>query len=147
MFYILYGTQTGNAQRVAESIAEMLDQNEIDHQIFDMSEFEPEQFLQISKLIIVTSTYGDGEPPDNAYECYEWLKFNQEDLSHMHYAVLGLGDTYYPHFCQCGKDFDEFLSNGAAKSLIERMDCDLYFEETFPAWGEKLIQAILSLNK
>lgn len=140
---ILYGTQTGNAQRVAEDICDKAcHQYSLNATVEDMMNIDPSQIVTASNLVIVTSTYGDGEPPDNAYECFEWLKYCDQDLSHIHYAVLGLGDTYYPHFCQCGKDFDSFLSSAGAKPLIDRLDCDLYFEEHYPEWANELLEKL-----
>jgi sulfite reductase (NADPH) flavoprotein alpha-component len=90
-------------------------------------------------LLLVTSTYGDGEPPDNASEWMSFLKFSDSlNLSHLKYAVLALGDTYYPHFCQAGKDFDQYLAKWGAKPLLKRLDCDLYYEEQYPEWLNEL---------
>jgi sulfite reductase alpha subunit-like flavoprotein len=60
------------------------------------------------------------------------------DIEFLKYAVIGLGDTYYPHFCQAGKDFDQYLSQRGANALLPRLDCDLYFEEQYPEWLEEL---------
>lgn len=134
---ILWGSQSGNAQNLAHVIAESLSDHEVE--VFDMSEIEPEEILSLKTLVIVTSTYGDGEAPDNASEWYSYLKFAENvRLEHLQYAVLGLGDTYYPHFCQAGKDFDKYLSKRGAHSLLPRLDCDLYYEEQYPEWVKTL---------
>lgn len=142
---IVWGSQTGNAQNLAHVIGESLTGN-FSIEVTDMSEISPEDLSQIENLIIVTSTYGDGEAPDNASEWMSYLKFSENlDMSHLHYAVIGLGDTYYPHFCQAGKDFDHYLSKWGARRLIERLDCDLYYEEQYPEWLIKL-QMVLNNN-
>jgi sulfite reductase (NADPH) flavoprotein alpha-component len=108
---ILFGSQTGNAQNLAGVISESLAHEGFESVVMDMGELEPESIYDMDFLMVVTSTYGDGEPPDNASEWMSYLKFSEElDLSHLKFAVLGLGDSYYPHFCQCAKDFDEYLS-------------------------------------
>lgn len=140
---ILFGTQTGNAQNLAHVIGESLVNEGFSSNISDMGDIDPENIHDMDYVIIVTSTHGDGEPPDNASEWMSYLKFNEEiDLSHLHFAVLGLGDNYYPHFCQCGKDFEEYLSKRGGQSLIPRLDCDLYYEEQYPDWLNGLIKVL-----
>lgn len=136
--HIAWGSQTGNSTNLANVIGDSLRGFGAIH-IHDMSEISPEKITHFEFLIIVTSTYGDGEAPDNASEWMSFLKFSDElDLGHLKYAVIGLGDTYYPHFCQAGKDFDHFLSKHGANALLQRLDCDLYFEEQYPEWLEEL---------
>jgi sulfite reductase (NADPH) flavoprotein alpha-component len=136
--HILWGSQTGNAQNLAYIIGDSLS-DDFDVAVKDMGEVAPEEIHELKTLIIVTSTYGDGEPPDNASEWMSFLKFADElDLSHLRYAVIGLGDTYYPHFCQAGKDFDEYLSKRGAHAMLHRLDCDLYYEEQYPDWLKSL---------
>jgi sulfite reductase (NADPH) flavoprotein alpha-component len=137
---ILYGTQSGNARNLAHVIGESLESHGFDAPVFDMGELDPEEIHFLDRIIIVTSTYGDGEPPDNASEWMSFLKFGEDiDLKHLSYAVIGLGDPYYPHFCQCGKDFDYYLSELGAYTLVKRLDCDLYYEEQYPDWLNELI--------
>jgi sulfite reductase (NADPH) flavoprotein alpha-component len=144
MIHILWGSQSGNARNLAQVIGDSLSQD-ISVEVLDMSEIDPERIVEISKLIIVTSTYGDGEAPDNASEWMSYLKFAEDlDLSHLQFAVIGLGDTYYPHFCQAGKDFDQYLSEKGAQALLPRIDCDLYYEEQYPDWLREL-KSVLKL--
>jgi sulfite reductase (NADPH) flavoprotein alpha-component len=136
--FVLWGSQSGNARNLGHVIGESLT-SEFDVDIMDMGEVAPEEIVSITNLIIVTSTYGDGEPPDNASEWMSYLKFTEGlNLSHLQYAILGLGDTYYPHFCQAGKDFDEYLSKRGAHAMLPRLDCDLYYEEQYPDWVTEL---------
>ena len=140
---ILFGSQSGNAQNLANVISASLTNAGFDSPVLDMGAIDPENIHDMDYVMIVTSTYGDGEPPDNASEWMSYLKFNEElNLSHLKYAVLSLGDSYYPHFCQCGKDFDEYLSNHGGHSLVQRLDCDLYFEEQYPEWLSGLIDVL-----
>jgi sulfite reductase (NADPH) flavoprotein alpha-component len=129
LIHILFGSQTGNSQNLAHVISESLENEGFNAKIFDMGSVDPEKISEMSFVLVVTSTYGDGEPPDNASE---W----------MHYTVLGLGDTYYPHFCQCGKDFDYYLSKHGGHRLAPRLDCDLYYEEQYGIWLDELITVL-----
>lgn len=139
MLKILFGSQTGNAENFAHTLGEALEGQGFLNTVLDMGEISPEEIREISFLLIVTSTYGDGEPPDNASEWMSYLKFSDVlDLSHLQYAVLGLGDTYYPHFCQCAKDFDHYLAKHGARPLVNRLDCDLYYEEQYQDWLAEL---------
>lgn|SRR5690606_23696106 len=136
--HVLWGSQTGNAENLAQVIGDSLS-DDFEVEVLDMGLTDPEMVKEISHLIIVTSTYGDGEAPDNASEWMSYLKFEEElELPDLKYAVIGLGDTYYPHFCQAGKDFDEYLSKRGAHALLRRLDCDLYYEEQYPEWLNEL---------
>jgi sulfite reductase (NADPH) flavoprotein alpha-component len=143
MLHILWGSQSGNARNLANVVADELDSNGIENTVLDMGEVDPSEIFSFKNLLIVTSTYGDGEAPDNASNWHSFVKFEEDlNLSHLNYAVLGLGDTYYPHFNQCGKDFDEYLSKRGALALLPRIDCDLYYEEQYGDWLKKLISVL-----
>ena len=144
LIHILWGSQSGNAQNLAQVIGDSLT-NHFPVEVIDMGELDPEGIQEIKNLIIVTSTYGDGEAPDNASEWLSFVKFAEDlDLTHLNYAVIGLGDTYYPHFCQAGKDFDQYLSKHGAHAMLKRLDCDLYYEEQYPEWVEELKSVLKS---
>lgn len=141
--HILYGTQTGNAENLARVISDSLTNAGFEAPVSNLADREPESIFDMDYLIIVTSTYGDGEAPDDASEWLSYLKFNEEiNLSHLKYSVLGLGDTYYPHFCQAGKDFDQYLSKHGGHLIAPRLDCDLYYEEQYPEWLDGLINVL-----
>ncbi len=143
MIQILFGSQTGNAQNLASVISDNLADAGIESEVHDMGQIEPEKIFQMHKILIVTSTYGDGEAPDNASEWMSFLKFSDElDLSCLSFAVIGLGDPYYPHFCQCGKDFDEYLSKHGGHRMARRLDCDRYYEEQYGDWLKDLIKVL-----
>lgn len=143
MIHILWGSQTGNARNLATVVSESLSAHDLENQVTDMGEIDPLEIFNIKKLIVVSSTFGDGEAPDNASEWLSYLKFEDElNLSHLSYAVIGLGDPYYPHFCQCGKDFDQYLTKRGASALLPRLDCDRYYEEQYPEWLNSLIDVL-----
>ena len=144
MIHILWGSQSGNARNLAHVIGESLTQD-FSVEVINMGDLDPEKILEMKTLVIVTSTYGDGEAPDNASEWLSFLKFSDElNLSGLQYAVIGLGDTYYPHFCQAGKDFDQYLSEKGGRALLPRLDCDLYYEEQYPDWLRELKSVLKS---
>ena len=143
MIQLLFGSQTGNARNLAHVVSDQLRDNGIENQLRDMVEVPPEDILEMNQVLIITSTYGDGEAPDNASEWLSYLKFADDlDLSHLSYCVIGLGDPYYPHFCQCGKDFDEYLSKHGGYLLAPLLICDRYYEEQYGDWLKNLIKVL-----
>jgi len=143
LIQILFGSQTGNAQNLASIVHQSLSDSGFRCEVNGFEEHSPELVHELTFLIIVTSTYGDGEAPDNASEWHSYLKFSDKlHLLNLNYAVLGLGDTYYPHFCQCGKDFDELLDFHGAQKMLDRIDCDTYYEEQYGPWLNKLIEVL-----
>ena len=144
--HILWGSQSGNAKNLAHVIGESLG-HQFEIVVRDLGDVDPEEVHVIHRLIIVTSTYGDGEAPDNASEWMSFVKFaNELDLSHLRYAIIGLGDTYYPHFCQAGKDFDQYLSKHGAHAMLKRLDCDLYYEDQYHDWVIELKAVLNTTN-
>ncbi len=92
---------------------------------------------------MVVSTHGEGDPPDNAISFYEFLHSKRApQLEELRYAVLSLGDTSYEFFCQTGKDFDKRLQELGGKSLTERVDCDVDFDEPAAAWVNSVLNAL-----
>jgi sulfite reductase (NADPH) flavoprotein alpha-component len=145
---IAFGSQTGNAKNLAYTIGEQLENRGLLNEVIDMSSMEPEDLHHTRYLLIVTSTYGDGEAPENASEWLSFLKFNDHlNLNHLSFAVLGLGDTYYPHFCGCARDFDHYLEKHGASRLTPRLDCDLYYEEQYGEWLEEFTHSLTNIMK
>ncbi len=106
-----------------------------------MAEYDRSHLPEEKRLLIMTSTYGDGDPPDNAMDFHGWL--SSEDapkLDSLQYSVLALGDTNYPDFCKCGIEFDERLSSLGASRIAERFDCDVDFDEPFQQWLDSIKQ-------
>ena len=108
---ILFGTETGNSEYCADMLARALKKVDIPAIVIDMYDFTPQKLLQESTVLIVTSTYGNGDPPDNAVDLLAYLQEGTVDLSHLRFAVCGLGDRSFRHFAQCGKDFDRMLED------------------------------------
>lgn len=137
---ILWGSQTGNAEGLARKLVKRLKKGNFEPESFNMAEYDRERLPQEKNLLIITSTYGDGEPPDNAAELYEWLLSDEapkvEELS---YTVLALGDSGYPDFCKCGVDFDERLAALGGTRIVDRIDCDVDYDNEFKQWSEGII--------
>ncbi len=100
------------------------------------------QLAQHSNLLVITSTYGDGEPPDNAKALHSELSTFSSQLSTLRYSICALGDTNYTLFCQCGKDFDLRLEKLGATRIAPRADCELDYETAFAAWLDTALTAL-----
>lgn len=141
---ILYASQTGNSQKLAESFAKQLEAQHVDVHVSSMSSFKPQQLKKLRNLLIVASTQGEGEAPDNGITFHEFLHSKRAPkLADLHYAVLALGDSSYEFFCQTGIDFDERLRELGATALIPRVDCDLDYEEAAATWFQDVRETLL----
>ncbi|MCL6616187.1 MAG: assimilatory sulfite reductase (NADPH) flavoprotein subunit [Anoxybacillus ayderensis] len=137
---VLYGSQIGNAQKLAEKVGETFKHRGFLVTVSSMLDFKPNELKKINTLLIVVSTYGEGEPPDNALSFYEFLHSKRAPkLDHLRFSVLALGDTSYEHFCKTGKDFDKRLEELGGKRLYERVDCDVDYEEKAAKWLEGVL--------
>jgi len=114
--------------------------------VVDMLDFQTESLAQIRFLLVITSTYGNGDPPSNAEALHAFLMKTAPPLPELHFSVCGLGDTTYDRFAQCGKDFDRRLGELGATRLAERQDCDVDYEASFEAWFDKASAALQVLR-
>jgi MioC protein len=137
---ILVGTMTGTAQLVAQELELAWDDGETQVETVMMEKADPGVFAREGVFLICTSTYGQGDVPDNAKSLYEALKASRPDLSRVRYGVFGLGDrTYAETFNFGGKKFDELLESLGAKRVGERVQHDassgVLPEERAQEWG------------
>ncbi|GKV65041.1 MULTISPECIES: assimilatory sulfite reductase (NADPH) flavoprotein subunit [unclassified Sporosarcina] len=132
---ILFGSQTGNGQGIAEQAASTLKKQSFEVTLQSMSDFKPNNLKKIEHLLLVVSTHGEGDPPDTALPFYEFLHGRRAPkLDHLQYSVLALGDSSYEFFCKTGADFDQKLAELGAKPLAPRVDCDLDYDEPAAQW-------------
>ncbi|MCB5190947.1 sulfite reductase subunit alpha [Methylobacillus arboreus] len=135
--YILYGSQTGNAEGLAHTAGTSAKQHGLEPVVKALDEVELEEFSTMRRVMIITSTYGEGEMPDNAQLFWEALAPEGiERLEEMSFGVLAIGDTGYDGFCEAGKNLDTRLEQLGAKRLLARVDCDVDFEEPANTWIE-----------
>ncbi|MFC0522693.1 assimilatory sulfite reductase (NADPH) flavoprotein subunit [Pontibacillus salicampi] len=140
---ILYGSQTGNAQALAEDFGNRLQGKDVPVTVSSMDEMKPKNVKKVQDLLIITSTHGDGDPPDNALSFYEFLRGKRApQLEDVRFSVLSLGDSSYEFFCQTGIDFDQTLEALGGERLAERVDCDLDFDEPAEAWFSSVLSVV-----
>lgn len=132
---ILFGSQTGNAENLSKRVAKEAGKRGFAPTVHDLGKYATAQLASEQALLIVTSTYGDGEPPDNAKAFWEFLTSESAPkLARAKFSVLALGDTNYPKFCAFGKAVDERLEKLGATRSHPRTDCDVEYEEPFAKW-------------
>ncbi|UGB33439.1 assimilatory sulfite reductase (NADPH) flavoprotein subunit [Metabacillus sp. B2-18] len=132
---ILFGSQTGNAQGLANKAGKELESRGYKVTVSSMSDFKPNSLKKVENLLIVVSTHGEGDPPDNAISFHEFLHGKRAPkLDELRFSVLSLGDSSYEFFCQTGKEFDQRLEDLGGTRLYPRIDCDLDFDEPAAEW-------------
>lgn len=150
--HVLYGTETGNAEEIAETFETKLKSQNLNVHLWDMDDFPRDSLPEVEHLFIICSTQGVGEPPINALDLYDYLHGDDApQLDQVNFAVLALGDQDFPDFCQAGKDFDHILGQLGANRVADRVDCDFDYEETAEQWItnmlELLTQALSNTNE
>jgi sulfite reductase (NADPH) flavoprotein alpha-component len=136
---ILFGSQTGTSENLAKRAAKEAGKRGFAATVMDMASFTTSQLAQEKNVLIIVSTYGDGEPPDGVKPFHAALATGAVatpplSLAQLNFSVCALGDTNYPLFCQCGKDFDARLEKLGATRVNARVDCDLDHDEIFTKW-------------
>ncbi|ABI73029.1 assimilatory sulfite reductase (NADPH) flavoprotein subunit [Shewanella frigidimarina] len=140
---ILYGSQTGNGRGVAKELAAKAQAQGYAVNLASMGEYNVRQLKQETILLLVVSTHGEGEAPDDAIELHKFLSSKRAPkLDKLHYSVLALGDSSYEFFCQTGKDFDARLSALGATSLLPLVECDVDYEDISQQWQDSVVEAV-----
>ena len=143
---VLSASQTGNARRVAEQLLVQLQEASLDAQLVAAGDYKAKNIASEDILLIVASTQGEGEPAEEAVSLHKFLHGKKAPpLAKLSYAVLALGDTSYPNYCQAGKDFDAALEKLGATRLAERVDCDLDFQAASEAWRTQVAGVVQQL--
>ena len=140
---IIYGTQTGNAEAVAYDAADAATAQGLAPIVMDMDDVELSELANVERLLVITSTYGEGEMPDNAAAL--WEEISNDDaptFENTFFSVLGLGDTGYDDFCECAIQWDERLAELGASRIADRVDCDVDYDEPAAEWTEQALEII-----
>jgi sulfite reductase (NADPH) flavoprotein alpha-component len=131
---VLYGTESGNSETLADRAVKEAKKRGFAANMRNMAEISTADLAKIPNLLVIISTWGDGEPPETAMSFYKELMETGADFSATRFSVCALGDTAYEKFCQTGKDIDARLEALGATRVTERQDCDVDYEDAFNAW-------------
>ncbi|MCS5493060.1 sulfite reductase subunit alpha [Curtobacterium flaccumfaciens] len=140
---VLFGTQTGNAEFLADELVAGAKARGLGGRASALDAVTPEQLAEMSHVLVVTSTYGEGEMPDNAGLFWDAIQASTVPrLEGLQYAVLGLGDTSYDEFCQAGKLLDTRFEQLGATRIHDRVDCDVDFEDPAALWTAAVLDRL-----
>lgn len=136
---VLFGSQSGSAEGLAKKFAKQAEAKGFQPRVLALNDYSKVEWAAETRCMVITSTWGDGDPPDNAAQAWAWLNSGAAPrLEHLSYAVLGLGDHNYPEFCGAAKKFDLRLEALGAKRLVGRGECGTDYETAAEAWIESL---------
>lgn len=132
---VMFGSQTGTAEKLAKRIAKDARPRGCDARVIDAAAHASIDWSKENNLLMVTSTYGDGEMPDNMQEFWSWLQTDAAvAMVGVNFSVLALGDTNYAEFCAAGRKIDERLEQLGARRILPRVDCDVDYEAPATTW-------------
>ncbi len=148
---VLYGSQTGNSRAMAKALGDEAGEHGFEARVQGMEQFKTIDFAEVPLLVIVSSTTGNGDAPDNADKFLRYIKRGSTPkniFTQTHFCVFGLGDSNYEAFCEIPKRFDEHIERLGGKRMLKRCDADEVegLETFFDPWKEKLWKTIGSLD-
>ena len=143
---IFFGTQTGNAEDLANQTKKIAEKNGLEATVIDMDGYPASQLQNHKRILIITSTWGEGEMPDNAADMWDDTCAKNPSLSGISYSICAIGDTSYDEFCQAGIDWDNKFSELGANRVTDVQLCDVDFEPEWKAWVDKVIPAMASIE-
>ncbi|EAQ2107225.1 sulfite reductase flavoprotein subunit alpha [Salmonella enterica subsp. arizonae] len=142
---LISASQTGNARRVAEALRDDLLAVNLNVNLVNAGDYKFKQIACEKLLVVVTSTQGEGEPPEEAVALHKFLFSKKAPrLNNTAFAVFSLGDTSYEFFCQAGKDFDNKLAELGGERLLDRVDADVEYQTVAAQWRARIVDALKS---
>ena len=142
---ILYGSQTGNSRSIAEELHEAAQAEGLQTELVSMGKFKEKQLKKTKNLLVLVSTQGEGDPPDDALDLVDFINGPKAPkLKELQFGVLALGDSSYEFYCKTGKDFDQRLEELGGTRLLERVDLDVDFDDDAEAW---IAQAVATFKE
>ena len=138
---IIYGTETGNAEDLADDIGNMASKYGLVGKVMDMEDVSAEDLASSKRLIVSVSTWGEGEQPDNAQGLYDEVGESEGgSMEGVNYAVLALGDTAFELFCESGKEWDKILEEKGGTRANKRIDCDTDYYDYVEDWIQSTLE-------
>lgn len=145
--HVLYGTETYNSEGCAERAGEVIAAAGLEVVVMDMDDLEHDMLPFLHTALVITSTFGNGDPPANAEALHGWLHSDDAPpLPGLRFSVCALGDRNYDEFCKCGVEFDTRLATLGAERFVPRMDCDVDFDPPFEAWLGRVVAALAEME-
>jgi len=144
---ILFGSQSGNSEELAAKFAKRASDYGMEATVHDMDGFDLSSMSSMKRALIICSTWGEGDMPDNAEELWQEASSDSAPkLDGTFFSVLALGDTSYEFFCESGKDWDQRLEQLGATRLVDRVDCDVDYDAMAEAWALDALAAMAAVD-
>lgn len=143
-FTLAYGTETGNAKKLATQFAAEAKKQGFQVKLAGLDQYRLNDLVKEEYFFLVVSTQGDGEPPASALKFYEYLREEGKSHDKLKFAVLGLGDTSYPLFCQAGVDVDTLLEKRGGTRLLPLVKCDTDYDAPAAEWFASVLKSLSS---
>ena len=144
---IMFGSQSGNSEDLASKFAKRASDYGLDATVVDMDGFDLATLPSMKRVLIICSTWGEGDMPDNAEELWQQASTDSAPkLPGVHFTVLALGDTGYEFFCESGKDWDRRFEELGATRLVERVDCDVDYDSAAANWALDALAAMAAVD-
>jgi sulfite reductase (NADPH) flavoprotein alpha-component len=140
---VLFGSETGNSAGLAKTLAGAAKAQGVAVELASMADYKVRRLKEEQDLLVVTSTHGEGDPPQTAVGFFEFLESRKApQLPHVRFAVLALGDSTYERYCEAGRRIDRRLEALGAHRLAARVECDVDFEDAAAAWIEAVVSKL-----
>ena len=143
---VLFGSESGNSEGLADQTVKTATKSGFKAKAVSMADINPAKLKGIENLLVIVSTWGEGDPPENSVDFVSILMSDKApQLSGTRFSVLSLGDTSYEHFCKTGIDVDARLEALGAQRIYDRKDCDVDFDDDYAAWSTGALAALSAL--
>jgi flavodoxin/succinate dehydrogenase/fumarate reductase-like Fe-S protein len=144
---LLFGSQSGNSEDLAAKISKDAKSYGLEGEVHDMDGFDFNSLSTKKRVLIVCSTWGEGEMPDNAEDLWQFaVSDSASRLDEVHFAICALGDTSYEFFCQSGKDWDARFEELGATRIMDRLDCDVDYDAPAAEWILETLPALAAVD-
>jgi len=139
-FHVLYASQTGTGEGIASELASQLQQAGWSVDLQSMSSVKPAQLKKLQHVALVISTHGEGDPPDDALDWFDYLKSSRAPrLESLNFTVLALGDRSYEKYCEAGRQLEQLLLATGARPYFARVECDLDYASNAEQWSSQVL--------
>ena len=143
---VLFGSESGNSEGLADQTVKTAAKSGFKAKAVSMGDINPAKLKGIENLLVIVSTWGEGDPPENSVDFVSTLMSDKApQLTGTRFSVLSLGDTSYEHFCKTGIDVDARLEALGAQRIYDRKDCDVDFDDDYAAWSKGALAALSAL--
>ncbi len=145
---ILFGSESGNAEGLADRVRDAAAAEGFKCKVVDMADAKLKTLAKAENLLVLVSTWGEGEPPSRAADFYDAIMADgAEKLEGVNFSVLGLGDSSYAQFNQMAREFDKRLEDLGGKRIHDRVECDVDFEAPYTGWANNVVSKLKEIAK